>query len=211
MAVGTRSCPRCGKAVVADARFCPNCGATLAFQQPPAPSYTPPPSYPAYQTPYQPAPKKSNTTLIIVVVVIVIVVVGAIVGILALGALFNTVSTSTHSTNLVNALVTVPAAQYEYYQFVVPSGATAVTVSGSFTASGGTGNDIEVLVFDQTNYVNWENGHAASAYYDSGQVTTGTISVNLPGAGTYYLVYNNSFSATSSKNVQTTVNLTYFG
>src|SRR2546428_64248 len=85
----------------------------------------------------------------------------------------------------------------------------SVIVNGTFTASGGGGNDIEVFVMDQTNYVNWSNGHQANAYYDSGQVTTGTVSAYLPGGGTYYLVYSNAFSSVSSKNVQTTANLYY--
>jgi hypothetical protein len=196
-----------------DARFCPSCGATINVPTPPpAPTYTPPPSYPTYQQPYQPTPHKSNTTLIIAIIVIVVVVVGVLGAIAAIG-FFNTVSTATtsHTNNIVNGLVTVPAGSYEYYQFSVPSGATLVTVSGPFTASGGSGNDIDVFVVDQTNFVNWQNGHSATSYYDSGQVTTGTVNANLPGSGTYYLVYNNSFSAASSKNVQTTVDLTYTG
>jgi hypothetical protein len=64
---------------------------------------------------------------------------------------------------------------------------------------------------DQANFVNWQNGHQASAYYDSGQLTTGTISASLPSSGTYDLVYSNAFSTFSSKNVQTTVNLYYLG
>jgi zinc-ribbon domain len=147
MAVATRYCPSCGKAVAAEARFCPSCGATLSIQQPPPPGYTPAPGYPTYQAPYQPTPKKSNTTLIIVVVVIAVVVVAAIVGVLALGALFTAVNTR-HSQTLVNQTVTVQPGQYNYYEFAVPSGATSVIVNGTFTASGGSGNDIQVLIFD---------------------------------------------------------------
>jgi hypothetical protein len=211
MAVGTRSCPSCGKPVVADARFCPNCGATLAFQQPPTPSYTPPQSYPAYQTPYPPPPpKKSKTKLIIVIVIVVIVVIGVIGSILALGAL-NSILSSTHSTILVNGVLTVQPGQYYYYEFLVPSGATTAVVSGSFSISPGTSSTIEVLVFNQTNYVSWSGGHAATSYYDSGQVASGTVNANLPGAGTYYLVYSNSVYTAAVKSVQTTVNLTYIG
>jgi hypothetical protein len=150
--------------------------------------------------------------MIIAIIVIVIAVVAVIGGILAVG-FFSALSPTTtqHSGNIVNGLVTVAAGYYQYYQFTVPTAATSASVNGMFTASGGSGNDIIVLVFDQTNYVNWQNGHQATPYYNSGQVTTGTVSASLPSSGTYYLVYSNTFSTTSSKSVQTTVNLSYYG
>ena len=166
--------------------------------------------------PYYPPPTprpKSNTTLIILVVVIVVVIVGAVIAtIIAIGT-FTVLRTATmqHTANIVNGLITVPAGQYEYYQFAPPAGSTLISVSGSFTASGGSGNDIVVLVMDQTNFVNWQNGHTASAYYNSGQLTTGTITASLPSGGTYYLVYSNTFSGFSSKTVQTTADLSYYG
>jgi hypothetical protein len=116
---------------------------------------------------------------------------------------------STHTVNIVNGLVTVNADSYEDYTFTVPSGASNIQVSGSFTASGGSGNDIRIFIFDQTDFTNWENGHTANCYYQSGQTTTGTISANLPSAGTYVLVYDNTFSIISQKNVNTQANLSY--
>jgi hypothetical protein len=172
-------------------------------QQTPPPTWSPP----QYQAPYQPAPAKSNTALIIAIVIIVVVVGAVIAGALLLAVFTPTSLTTQRSANIVNGLITVQPSQYNYYPLTIPAGASSVVVSGSFTASGGSGNDIEVLVMDQTNYVNWSNSHQANAYYDSGQVTTGTISANLPGGGTYYLVYSNAFSSVSSKNVQTTANL----
>ena len=124
---------------------------------------------------------------------------------------YNTLSSSTaqHSTNIVNGLITVQPGGYNDYPMTIPSGVTSAVLTGTFTASGGSGNDIDVFVVDQTNFVNWQNGHQANAYYRSGQVTTGTISASLPAGATYYLVYSNTFSSASSKNVQTTVNLSY--
>jgi hypothetical protein len=153
--------------------------------------------------------------LIIAIVLIVVVVVAVIGGIAAISFYyFAASSTSTlrvpHSANIVNGLITVQAGKYNYYWFTLPAGSTSTSVTGSFTASGGSGNDVEVFVMDQTNFVNWQNGHQASAYYDSGQLTTGTISATLPSSGTYDLVYSNTFSTFSSKNVQTTVNLFYY-
>ena len=62
---------------------------------------------------------------------------------------------------------------------------------------------------DHANFINWQNGHQHTWYYTSGQFTTGSISASLPGAGTYDLVYSNTFSTVSSKNVDTTVYLYY--
>jgi hypothetical protein len=205
MSVGTRYCPSCGKPVGLDAGLCTTCGATLTPQQAPTVS-----AYPSYQPPYQPVPHRSNAALIIAVVVIVVLVV-AVSSVVYFGTIFTPFSTtrSQNSGSIVNGLITVPAGGYEYYPFTLPSGAMSIFVTGMFTASGGGGNKIEVFVADQTNFVNWKNGNSATSYYDSGQVPTGSIIANLPVPGTYYLVYSNTFSAFSSKNVQTTANLHY--
>jgi hypothetical protein len=112
-------------------------------------------------------------------------------------------------SNLVNGLLTINAGSYEYYSFTIPSGASDIQVSGSFTASGGSGNDIRIYILDSTSFTNWKNGHSVSTYYNSGQMTTGTISATLPSSGTYYLVYDNTFSLFSQKNVNTWATLSY--
>lgn len=118
---------------------------------------------------------------------------------------------STHTVNIVNDLITVKANDYDYYQFYVPLGAANVQVQGSFTASGGSGNDIAVLIMDSTDFINWQNGKKAGTYYSSGQLTTSSFDVPLPsGLGTYYLVYSNTFSIIS-QNVNTQVILSYTG
>ena len=105
--------------------------------------------------------------------------------------------------NIVNGDISVGAGKYVYYQFSVPSQAS---ISGEFSASGGSGNDIEILILDETSYINWINGHSVSAYYDSGQMTTGSITASVP-AGKYYLIYSNKFSTLSDKNVKTRVDV----
>jgi hypothetical protein len=112
-------------------------------------------------------------------------------------------------SNLVNGLLTINGGGYEYYSFTVPSGASDIQVSGSFTASGGSGNDIRIYIMGSTSFTNWKNGHSASTYYNSGQMTTGSISATLPSSGTYYLVYDNTFSLFSQKNVNTWATLSY--
>lgn len=124
-------------------------------------------------------------------------------------------STTTHtpvlvpqSQNLVNGAITVKADGYYDVSFTVTSSMENPIVSGSFTASGGSGNDIIAYIFDSIDYTNWSNNHQSSAFYNSGQVTTQNISTSLA-PGSYYLVFDNTFSTFTSKVVNTTVNLNY--
>ncbi len=96
---------------------------------------------------------------------------------------------------------------YFYEKFVVDRVKDA-HVTGSFNASGGTGNDIEVLLLEESNFENWKNGHSAPALYSSGHITTGKIDVPLGQTGTYYIIFSNIFSQ-SEKQVFSDISLTY--
>ena len=113
-----------------------------------------------------------------------------------------------HTVALANGVVTVAAGTWATTQVNVTSDMLTPSVTGTFTAAGGSGNDIKVYVMSATDYTNWSNGHSASAVYSSGQVTTGSYNVLLV-TGTYYVVYDNSFSVVSAKNVSTLVDLNY--
>jgi hypothetical protein len=109
---------------------------------------------------------------------------------------------------LSNAEFALSAAQYRYTRFEVPQNAGAVRVEGTFSATGGAGNDIEAYIFSNDDFVNWQNRHHVRTFYTSGRVTQGTLEVTLPPiAGTYYLVFNNNFSLLSAKTVQTSIRL----
>jgi hypothetical protein len=146
---------------------------------------------------------------ILVGVILIIIVFAAFIALDNGGGNSGSIFPTTHTVNLVNGLVTINANYYEYYTFTIPSGASNIQVSGSFTASGGSGNDIKVLILDQSDFTNWQNGHSAQTYYQSGQETTGTISATLPTSGTYVLVYDNTFSLISQKNVNTEADVSY--
>jgi len=113
-----------------------------------------------------------------------------------------------HSDLIANTAFNVPAGSWRYYTIAVTSVMLSPHLEGTFTASGGSGNDIRVLVMTETDYVNWSNGHAVYPEYNSGQVTTGSFDVSL-NTGTHYLVYDNTFSSVSDKGVTTTVHLKY--
>lgn len=77
-------------------------------------------------------------------------------------------------------------------------------ILGRFRAQGGSGNDIEVFVFEEDQFENWRNGHATPAFYSSGKLTVGKFAVRLP-PGNYFLVFSNLFSANSNKAVTASV------
>lgn len=205
-------CPSCGKQVQEGNVFCPFCGKALS-NAPPNPS---PPTISQPSPPYQNPPQQRNSAkshtarnVAVGIAVLLLVIIAVVVAVSLMNSNGGSIIPTTHTTNVVNGLVTVNAGSYEDYTFTVPSGASNIQVTGSFTASGGSGNDIKVYIFDQSDFVNWENGHTANTYYQSGQTTTGTISATLPSSGTYVLVYDNTFSIISQKNVNTEVNLSY--
>ena len=56
---------------------------------------------------------------------------------------------------------------------------------------------------------NWQNGHQVNAYFTSGQLTTGSINADVPTGQTLYLIYDNTFSTFTDKNVTTKADLVY--
>ena len=114
------------------------------------------------------------------------------------------------STALTNGALTVAAGSYSYYPFAVPAGATNVAVSGHFTATGGSGNDIQVYILNDDGLANFKNKHSARTFYNSSQVTQATISAALPNTpGNYYLLFDNRFSPDAPKAIRVDATLTY--
>lgn len=113
------------------------------------------------------------------------------------------------SINIVNGLLTLDPEGYQGYGFKTPSEATSIHVQGAFTASGGTGNDIEVFVMDTVAFKNWQNNHAVRVYYDSGRLTASNFDVALPSGGEFCVVFSNRFSSFSKKIVEAVANLLY--
>lgn len=85
------------------------------------------------------------------------------------------------------------------HQFNIYSNVASQNVQGDFTVSSSDGSGIRVCVMDDTNFATWQNRTAFSTYCDNRKATAGNISLSPP-AGSYILVFDNTFSATS-KNV----------
>lgn len=115
-----------------------------------------------------------------------------------------------HTQTITPAVFSVKPRGFASYDFTVPSGSVGVVVSGEFSATGDSSSDIEVYVFKDDAFVNWQYGYSPSAYYSSSRVIKGDINAELPaGAGTYYVVFNNKFSPRTTKSVQSEVTLHY--
>lgn len=105
----------------------------------------------------------------------------------------------------------VEPGKYKVFNVAVTAAMKYPTVEGTFTASGGN-NDIEVLVLEESQYANWQNGHKFDATYSSGRVTAGKLNVQLPPEpGNYYVVFSNRFSYITNKAVVADVKLHYVG
>ena len=105
--------------------------------------------------------------------------------------------------------IIVRANGYVQYRIMITPEMLEPTVTGSFNASGGRGNDIQAVIADEENYTNWINGHQARAFWiTEGRQTTGNIEARLK-PGLYYLGFSNKFSAFTNKQVFLEVNLNY--
>jgi hypothetical protein len=110
--------------------------------------------------------------------------------------------------NIVHGMLTVPDSNIQWYEFTIPANAKESMVEGSYTATGGSGNDIEVLLMEEKDFINWKNGHECTVYYQA-KLTTDRFKAKLPANRRYCVVFSNRFSAFTSKIVETEVNLSF--
>lgn len=207
-------CRFCGSTLSDDSSFCQSCGKALTST--PLPSTTGAAVAPAL-TPVKPAPPKTKSPAAVGRFIIGVLLIASVLW----WAMNKPDSDSGSSSPSLRRLVAQPrtevlsntefalsAGQYRYTRFEVPQNAGAVRVEGTFSASGGAGNDVEAYIFSNDDFVNWQNRHPVRTFYNSGRVTQGTLEVTLPAlAGTYYLVFNNNFSLLSAKTIQTSIRL----
>lgn len=105
--------------------------------------------------------------------------------------------------------IIVKAQGYVQYRLNITPEMHMARVSGTFNASGGSGNDIEAIIADEMNLTNWVNGHHAQGFWGThGRETTGNFQVYLQ-PGVYYLALSNRFSTLTEKQVFLDVDLNY--
>jgi hypothetical protein len=180
-------CPSCGKELPDGSAFCLHCGKPTA-------------------APTQAAQKKAGHPILRIIVI------GSLLLILV-GLLLSKFSTSTNnelakqaaSTHMSSTLFTgqtvVKANGYVTKKFTVEPGMQDFHVVGQFNASGGAGNDIQVVLTDEDEFQNWVNGHEAKVFYSTKQITTGKLDVGPLEPGRYVLAFSNTFSAFTDKYV----------
>ena len=193
------SCPKCQAEQLDNAKFCSQCAAPLAASG-------------------QTVVKSKMPTWLAVVILLALAYIGVNVVYQNAAKWHNLTGNSSKTEGrvysdyvvpLTNGAATVKAASYTWYKFDVPVHATNVVLGGHFTASGGTGNDIECYILNEDGFTNFKNGHAATAYYNSGKVTQAKIQARNLSPGTYYLMLDNRFSLLTPKAVQIQASLTY--
>jgi hypothetical protein len=142
--------------------------------------------------------------LVVVVVVVAVVLVLALIGLAAYhpsapSGTPPTVVPPTRTLTIASSgtVYQLAAGHFEYLgPWTVPS---AATVTGAFTATGGSGSNSFILTPDEQQAFGSSGSTTPSSYvWTSGAVATGSINTNLP-AGTYYFDFVNqdSFSTTS--------------
>ena len=114
---------------------------------------------------------------------------------------------SSSSTRLTPEQFVVSATQIRYWTFTADARTVMV---GRFQAAGGSGNDIRVIVTDPDGFGNFRNGHTIQPLYYSGKVTVGRLNMRFPARGEYYLVFDNTFSRISPKEISSDLVLTYY-
>jgi len=123
------------------------------------------------------------------------------------GAKYHTAAKGPHFYTIVNESFVVAPRNYKPFKIEVPEGTTRARVEGTFSASGAN-NDIEVLLLDEHQYLNWQNSHHFKAVYESGRVTADKIAADLSAEpATYYMVFDNRFSMMSNKGVVADIKL----
>ena len=96
------------------------------------------------------------------------------------------------NNQIVAGTVQIPAEQVVYYKLDIKSNFQNAHAKGKFTAAGGSGNDIYAFVSDETDVINWKNGHKSKVDWQTdGEQTTGSFDVPLNPGVVYYLVLSN--------------------
>jgi predicted nucleic acid-binding Zn ribbon protein len=196
-------CPSCSKEIPQDSTFCPHCGKSVQA----------------------PGGKKRELSKAGWVVIGIIVTLAAV---FAIRPLLDTRKESPTqppvaekvqppppvlipvTRTLTSGQLVVRAGTYMQTKFNVDTEKMQyVRVVGSFRASGGSGNDIQVVLADESEFENWINGHQARVLYSTGQITNGKVDVQITESGAYVLAFSNTFSTMTDKDVFAEVELRY--
>jgi hypothetical protein len=108
-----------------------------------------------------------------------------------------------------HGVLQVDPRRFKFHRMSVPAVATDIHVVGRFKVIAGGDRDIAVYVLDAKGFDSWQAGRKAFFHYESRRANTDIFNVKLPTGGTYYLMFDNSFSIRSPKSVEVDVELIY--
>ena len=111
--------------------------------------------------------------------------------------------------SIASGQVVVQPGGWIYYRVHIKPGMRNPILSGSFNASGGSGNDVTAVVTTDSEFQNWINGHESRVLYSThGHKTADSFNVSLP-QGNIIFAISNKFSIVSSKTVLLNADLKY--
>ena len=109
------------------------------------------------------------------------------------------------SHTVVKGTFRIAALSYSDSIFVVTADMRGARLMGHFQEVGGT--PLYATVFDDLNFTNWLAGGDSQALYNSGKLVVGDIDLFIDAPGTYHLVFVNTDSVITEKNVEAAVDL----
>jgi hypothetical protein len=112
--------------------------------------------------------------------------------------------------HVIDGEVTVNASSFQVYAFTVPSNSETVYIQGTFSVSNGSAKAIRVYIMDKANFTQWQNSSQAIPLFDSGQLSSGDITVTSNSHGTFFLVLDNTFDTISLKQLEVHAYFEYF-
>ncbi len=185
------SCPDCKAKVSSDASSCPKCGR------------------PRIRNGVRETWKEDGVTLGSVVGGLIVLAV-LFAGVRACSSWLDSIPhLSERKNTIVSGVVNIPPAQDVYYKLDIKANFSNAVANGTFSAAGGSGNDIVALVGDEQNVINWKNNHKAQVLWQTdGEQTVGSFNVPLKSGTAYYLVLSNT-SSESAKQVTINATLTF--
>jgi len=116
----------------------------------------------------------------------------------------------TFSKKLVSGPVSVRAGRDVRYWIKIDAGKMLeAAVTGWFRASGGSKNDIALVLATEYEFENLIHGHEARVLFATDSITTGEFHVSITQSGTYILALNNRFSIFMPRTFIANIDLRY--
>lgn len=120
------------------------------------------------------------------------------------------VPTNAYVENIASGIISIGEGSYEYREFEVPADSSNSIVRGSFHVLADAGGQIQVFIFDEKQFANWQDNRTLTPnHFYSGEVTIANLEDGVPPGKKLYLVFDNTFSSTSAKTVSANIELFY--